>query len=76
MVKTLFLPIESLPLVFLHCLHIKSILSTFFGDLQSVDVNIKNFPDNEIVKLLFYCGLKAGLSPFKKFVLFASKKAL
>ena len=58
MPKTSFLSIESLSPFFLHYQYFTSILSTLLGDLHSVDVNIPNFPDNEIVELLLHCSLK------------------
>ena len=48
------LEIESLSHFFLHCHYFTNIRSTLFSELQSVDVNIAKFSDNEIVDLLLY----------------------
>ena len=52
------LEIESLSHFFLHCHYFTSIHSTLFSELQSVDVNIAQFSDNEIVDLLLYSSPK------------------
>ena len=49
---------ESLSHFFLHCHCFRSIPSTLFGNFRSVDVNIPNFPDNEIVEILLYSSPK------------------
>ena len=51
---TCSLEIESLSYFFLHCHYFTNIRSTLFSELQSVDVNIAKFSDNEIVDLLLY----------------------
>ena len=51
---TCSLEIESLSHFFLHCHYFTNICSTLFSELQSADVNIAKFSDNELVDLLLY----------------------
>ena len=51
---TCSLEIESLSHFFLYCHYFTNIHSTLFSELQSIDVNITKFSDNEIVDLLLY----------------------
>ena len=39
---------------FLHCHHLTNMHATLLDDLQSVDINIPSFADNELVDLLLY----------------------
>ena len=48
------LEIEFLSHFFLHCHHFTNRRATLLDDLQSVDKNIPNFSDNELVDLLLY----------------------
>ena len=48
------LEIESLCYFFLHCHHFTNIRATLLDDLQSVDINIPSFSDNDSVDLLLY----------------------
>lgn len=55
--KIYLLYIESILYFFLHYHYSTNILPTFFGEVQTVDVNISNFPDNDIGEWLFHCSL-------------------
>ena len=48
------LQVESVSHFFLHCHYFTDIRKTLFNELQSVDENILNQSDNEIVELLLY----------------------
>ena len=56
------LEIESPSHFFLHCLDFANIRSTLLDDLKSIDVNIPNFPDSEIVEVLLYGSPKFDLN--------------
>ena len=53
--------VESAPHFFLHCHYFTGIWKTLFHELQSVDKNILNQPDNEIAELLLYGSSKIKL---------------
>ena len=48
------LQVESVSHFFLHCHYFTDIRKTLFNELQSVDENILNQSDNEMVELLLY----------------------
>ena len=64
------LEIKSFSRFFMYCNYFTSIRSACFGDLQSVDANIPNFPDNEILELLLYCSPKLDFSQNNKVIKF------
>ena len=52
------LQVESVSHFFLHCHYFTDIRKTLFNELQSVDENILNQSDNEMVELLLYSSNK------------------
>ena len=67
------LEVESSSHIFLHCDCLIDIRKTFFNELQSVDENILNQSDNEIVELLLYGSKKFNFQQNCRLLEFAIK---